>query len=269
LLVQAQAENDEDLVHAVDAGDTLISIAYAYGVTLDQLLTLNNLHPETLLQIGQRLVVMRAPEFSDDADDESEIGAESEGEAGFDNALGGNAGAREWSPAPVTEADAPMRDPADISPRLCFAVFQDENQNGMMEPDENLLKEAAILLLDAENLVRLQYRTDGAAEPYCPDGLERKIYLIEASAPPGYGLTSSGSLRIDLRSGGMVKVDFGAKEGLESVPPRPIDPARDIEENAAKIPRSLLRELSGLFGLGLAGVVFFSGMAVSLFLRSR
>ena len=272
-LAQAQADS-ADLVHTVSAGDTLISIAHAYGVTLDQLLTLNDLQPEALLQIGQRLVVIRAPEFAEnadaiDGDDETDAAGE-----GGDSVVGGNVVAGDWPPAPVTEADAPMRDPADMSAQLCVAVFQDDNQNGLREPGEIMLRDATIILLDHDenedddDASRQQIRTTGAAEPICRAGLERKIYRIDGGAPPGYGWTGADSLRVDLRAGGRLDIELGAKAGLQAVALPPIDSALEVAAGDARA-RSLLRELSGLFALGLAGVVFFSGIAFSLFLRSR
>ena len=255
----AQTE-DEDLIHTVGAGDNLISIARAYGVTLDQLLTLNSLRPEALLQIGQRLIVMRAPQYADDGERSVDDAEVDEGE----NAVGDGRESADSLPAPAAEADAPMRDPADISPRLCFTVFQDENHNGMMEPGEDQLPGATIRLLDAEDTELLRYTTAGAAEPICPRGLERKPYLIVGEAPPGYGWTSSARLQVDLRKGGLVRVHFGAKAGLESAPIPPLAPESADDERLKEAPRSLLRVLSGLLTLGLAVIVFSSGMAVSL-----
>ena len=261
-LAQPEAE---DLNHTVGAGDTLISIAHAYGVTLDQLLTLNNLRPEALLQIGQVLIVMRAPQYADDgespADDDDVVEREI--------ADGGAQESADLPPAPVAKADAPMRDPADISPRLCFTVFQDENHNGMMERGEDQLPDATIRLLDAEDTELLRYTTAGAAEPTCPRGLERKPYLIVGEAPPGFGWTSAARLQVDLREGGLVRVDFGAKANLESAPIPPLEPASADDELLEEAPRSLLREFSGLFALGLAVIVLSSGMAVSLFVWGR
>lgn len=261
-LNMAQSEG-EDLVHAVGAGDTLISIAHAYGVTLDQLLTLNALQPEALLQIGQRLLVMRAPTYAEEsAVDEAESAADAQ-------APGDSLERAELPPAPVAQADAPMRDPADISPQLCFSVFLDENQNGMRERGEDLLGGAVIRLLEGDAVERLRYITDGAAEPLCPRELERKRYLIEGEAPPGYGWTSETRLGIDLRRGGAVKVDLGAKRDLESAPIAPPASASAEAERLEAEPRSLLRELSGLFALGLAVVVLSSGLAVSVFVWGR
>lgn len=263
--LQAQLEDDSDIVHTVSAGDTLISIALAYGVTLDQLLTLNDLDPEALLQIGQRLLVIRAPEYADDPEAEEAV-AEDGTEA--ETAVGGDVDRGDLPPAPVVEADAPMRDPADISARLCYAVFRDDNQNGMMDAGEAMLPEAAVRLLDLDGVERLRYTTDGA-EPFCERSLERRLYLIEGAAPPGFGLTSASRLRVDLRSGGLINVEFGAKAGLETASIAPLEAESGDAGGASEKPRSLLRELSGIFALGLAAIVFVSGMALSLFLRGR
>ena len=274
-LLLAQPEDDADIFHTVDAGDTLISIALAYGVTLDQLLTLNDLHPEALLQIGQRLLVIRAPQFADDADvaddaieaDTADTAAEDEIEA--EAAIGGNVERGDLPPAPVIAAAAPMRDPADISPQLCYGVFLDDNQNGMRDAGEASLPAATIRLLDAQDVEQQRYTTDGAAQPSCERRLKRKLYLIEGAAPPGFGLTSASRLRLDLRSGGRVTVEFGAKQGLEALPTPPPERPTSEAERASAAPRSLLRELSGIFVLGLAVFVFFSGMALSFFIRGR
>ena len=55
---QNGVQPDGSIIHVVVAGDTLAGIAYAYGVTLDQLRQLNNLQPGyDILQIGQKITV--------------------------------------------------------------------------------------------------------------------------------------------------------------------------------------------------------------------
>ena len=261
---------DDDIVHTVKAGDTLTSIANDYGVSVEQLLTLNDLDPEAILQIGQRLLVIRAPEYADEPDDTDAAAAVTDEEPEVEAEVSGNMESGGVPPAPVADADAPMRDPAEISAQLCTSVFLDDNQNGMMDASEALLPDATIRLLDAEAVEQLRYTTDGAAEPFCQRRLERKLYTIEVSAPPGFGLTSAPRLRVDLRAGGLVAAAFGAKQGLEAAPlPPPLEESGGDDEGASAAPRSLLRELSGLFALGLAAVVFFSGMALSIVLRWR
>ena len=264
-LAPLQAQLEDDIFHTVIPGDTLISIALAYGATLDQLLTLNGLDSEALLQIGQRLLVIRAPEYAEDPEpDEAEPESEIEAESVFS----GNLDSGDLSPALVVEADAPMRDPADVSVQLCFSVFRDDNQNGMLDAAEAMLPDATIRLLDAQGVEQMRYTTDGSP-PECERGLERSLYLLEAEVPPGFGLTSAPFLRLDLRHGGTVTVEFGAKAGLEAAALAPLYPENGTTGGLSEEPRSLLRELSGLFALGLAAIVFVSGMALALFLRGR
>ena len=45
------------LTHIVESGDTAWGIALLYGLTLDQLAAFNNINPDTLLQIGQELLI--------------------------------------------------------------------------------------------------------------------------------------------------------------------------------------------------------------------
>lgn len=261
-----QAQANDDIVHTVAAGETLTLIANAYGVTLERLLSLNELDPDAYLQIGQRLVVIPADEIAQpegEAEDEAETDAAEEAEAALPLP------SVDASHAPVAQADAPMMDPADISPQLCFALFEDENQNGYREPGERYLEAGRILLLDAAGGEALSYTTDGESEPYCRRDLGRDLYQLELQPPDGYGATSAASLQIDLRAGGSVHVEFGAKRGLETfiVPTAEASPAGPpvVDEGES----SLLQEASGIFVLALAGVVLIGGLIVSLLLRGR
>jgi len=258
-IMTASAQNGGDLVHTVDAGETLITIANAYGVSLEQLLTLNGLDIDAILPIGRQLIVIPEEDLVDEAEPADETA----------NVEISTTSVEGLPPAPLVAADAPMMDPADISPRLCFAVFADANQNGLREPGEDYLGEASVLLLDETDVEVAQYRTDGQSEPRCQRDLLRRIYRIRAVAPEGFGLTSAGDLRLDLRDGGLVQVEFGAKPGLQPAaspllqPVAPDDAPSDFSEP------SILRELSGLFVLILAGLVLVSGTVVSIFLRAR
>lgn len=264
-IMTARAQNGGDLVHTVDAGETLITIAKAYGVSLEQLLTLNALDIDAILPIGRQLIVIPEEDLVDEAEPADE-NTEADEAANVEISTTSVEG---LPPAPVVAADAPMLDPADISPRLCFAVFADANQNGMREPGEDYLGDAAILLLDETDVEVAQYRTDGHSEPHCQRGLLRQNYRIRAVAPEGFGLTSAGDLGLDLRDGGDVQVEFGAKPGLRPAVGPLLQPVAPDDALAEISEPSILRELSGLFVLILAGLVLVSGTVVSIFLRAR
>ena len=71
--VSAQsARDDGSIVHTVREGETVDSIAVAYGTTRDEILALNPSLPSArFIQIGQRLVIKEADESNDDDDDDN------------------------------------------------------------------------------------------------------------------------------------------------------------------------------------------------------
>ena len=71
-VVAQTPQADGSIVHTVQAGDTIDSIAVAYGLTRDQLLALNPLANPRIIQIGQQLIV-RAPSGESTAEATGEV----------------------------------------------------------------------------------------------------------------------------------------------------------------------------------------------------
>jgi len=57
---KASAEEDGSVIHVVQKGQALWSIAMAYGATVEDLILYNNLPADPVLQIGQKLIVRPA-----------------------------------------------------------------------------------------------------------------------------------------------------------------------------------------------------------------
>lgn len=266
-LTLSLAQSSDDLVHTVDAGETLIAIANAYGVSLEQVLSLNGLDPEAYLQIGQLLIVIPADQLAvEEEAAASDDLAPAAALVGPLDVSGRGSGA--LPPAPVIMADAPMKDPADMSPEICFGVYLDDNQNAMRDPAEIYLAGGQILLFDKADVEQWRATSAGDAQPGCRTDVARALYRMQGNAPAGYGLTSAGSLELDLRAGGRVRVEFGVKPGAPTFAPIFGAPA-DVAPEPANVGGSVLQELGGVFVLLLAGAVLALGAAVSLFVRWR
>ncbi len=265
-----------EIVHVVGAGETLSAIAVNYGVTVDEIVASNELDPNAILQIGQRIVI----EFNTGTDEGSAATPAELAEAALGatetatvideaRAIGGVALNNDLPPAPVAGAGAPMMDPAAFDPVVCASVYVDDNQNGVMDPGETTVSDGRIRLLDKAGNQLADLRADAESQPLCIGDGQPQIYTVAAAAPEGYGLTGSEALRVDLRDGRPIHVAFGVKAGfdIQDTPPVGMSPtevtARDDEEE------NLLRELSGLFVVALAGFVLICGLLVSLFLRFR
>ena len=265
-LARAQDDDLDDLVHTVEVNQTLTSIAGLYGVSLAQLISLNNLANPDILSVGKQLLVIPAAQRP--AWEAAKATAEPTVEA--ERALGGGRSAEELAAAPVTPADAPKIDPANHQSALCLSIYADANDNGLPEPVEAYLAGATIWLLDPSGGEVWRFSSELDTQPHCQRDLAPGSYALQASAPPGYGLTTPAHLQIELMAGARLALDIGAKQGRQTVAiPTLIAPPNPTAEPAPEADGSVLYGLSGLLALGLAGVVLASGMALALFVRAR
>lgn len=272
---------DGSIVHTIQAGDTIDSIAVAYGLTRAQLLALNPLANPRIIQIGQQLILRAAPEST------AEVGASSEETdgAGTPNSEATPEVTEEpatpallpedMPPAPIVSVASgevlPALDPAAELASVCVFLFEDLNQNRLQEMGEDLLEGGSITLLMDDSAVD-EYTTDGVTEPHCFGDLESGEYTAVAVAPDGYGLTTADQLKVRAAAGTEVTLAFGAAEGvaLAALPPAAsaeatADPQPPVEVTAA----NPLNDNLGLIVFGAAGVVLVIGMGASLALRRR
>jgi len=312
--VSPQDNNEDDgIEHTVVSGDTISSIAVAYGVSVDNILELNSLDRGSFLQIGQVLTIATpepdaSSQAADDGEDESdeadateeseataEVTDEPDAEETEERSFG--AVITEFTetpeddstpentptateipdtptpapPAPVAEADAQGANPIELDPGICVRVFDDNNQNGVLEAGEPNLVEAVIVVVDSDDAERENYTTDGESEPFCFDDLEAGRYTLTATAPEGYGLTTAPILRVNLEDGETISVNFGAKQGLEVLTIPTVDtnrPTLEPEPETGAISNDNdLSDYSGLIAFGLAGAVLVIGMGASLLMR--
>lgn len=305
---------DGSIVHVVRPGDTIDSIAVAYRMTRADILERNNITDPRIIRIGQEILIRdplpTAGTTLSEPVEEAEATAEAAGDAlpapaGNEPSTAPETAAEQPPaaaeaaaasteapavaqaeapaepttpppPAPVVSAAngaLPAADPAAALARVCALVFNDANRNRIQEPDEALLPGASLALTSgAETLGTAQ--TDGVADPQCFDALPAGEYVLAASAPDGFGLTSPDQLRLRLLPGIPLDVAFGAAEGLAPAAPPPADIGAPAEapaeaETPPDAPLDQLMENSGLIIFGLAAVVLVAGLGLSLALRGR
>ncbi len=297
--VTAQEQRaDGSIIHVVASGDTIDSIAVAYSVTRQHILDLNGISDPRIIAIGQEILIREplpsegtnlseeiededgpptdpdateeaeAPDTDPDATEDTEP-AEAEPTSSEPTATP--------APAPVVSvADGqvvPANDPAALGAVVCVALFNDLNRNRIQEVGEELLSGGTINLnRNAETLDGVE--TDGVSEPHCFEALEPGAYVVAASAPEGYGLTSPDQLRLQTLAGIKLDVSFGAAEGVQAVAPPPAD-AGELESETeageaqeAAMTDSLLAN-SGLIIFGVAAAVAVAGLGLSLVMRRR
>ncbi len=315
--VSAQpTQEDGSVVHTVQPGDTLDSIAVAYGVRRQDILDLNNITDPRIIQIGQKLLVKppsqsggdstseatgaadstRAPSTGDSgspdeataapqASQPADTGGQSVASASTPSGDEPDADSAEpvASPTPAPTAPVisvasgnvlPAVNPADLSGTICVLMFEDVNQNRIQENGEGLLQGGEIAFQAGTDTPTI-YTTDGASEPHCVDKLAVGDYLVSATAPNGYGLTTSNQYHVRVNPGVRIDVIFGAAQGVTALVAPP--PDNNLPQNVSQTtsvqqaapPANPLMDNAGLIVFGIAGVVLLVGAGASLALRRR
>ena len=280
--VNAQGERaDGSVVHVVAAGDTLDSIAFAYGVTRADLLALNNISDPRIIQIGQEIIVKAAPKPTEEATPEvtAAVSAASTSQASAASTPEATPTAqppdavRYAPPAPVVSVGTAVYpiDPATNTASICVILFEDGNNNRIQDVGENALPGGSVLLT-SNGTPAGEHSTDSTPDPFCFDKLAAGSYVIQASTPSGYGLTTPDQLRVQAYPGAQINVAFGAAKGVQAVVPPPADSSGTVantsSDPAARSSSPLPNNL-GLLVFAAAGIVLVAGMGISVILRRR
>lgn len=194
---------DGAIVHTIVSGDTLFGLAITYGVDLQQIYDLNNLSPDSLLQIGQEIVISttgdsvatptpQPSQETPEADAPATEEPQDEPGSGSDSGSGG----------------MPAAPPAGKA-SVCVLAFNDANSDlfRQSEDGEMLLPNAQVTLLGRSGPIDTR-TTDGISEPWCFESVDPGNYVIQHSPPPGYESTSGAQQSFILSDGQVLSLEL-------------------------------------------------------------
>lgn len=240
-------QRDGSIVHTVQQGDTLSTIAFAYGVDINQIRQLNNLSANSNnIIIGQKLLIRPAAQATTAPTEDT-----------------ASAVAPTITPTPTEIPVTPTLPPIGNKVSLCVKAFNDANQNHWDDTGEQALAGTKIKLAQPAG-------AEATAEaPICFNNLPNGIFLISAVPPDKYSLTTPPQLRVEIKAGQRINVAFGAAQGYkdgqaalvatEAAPPKQTVPSTTVGD--------LIGQNSGLIVLAVAGFLFVAGMSVAFLAR--
>jgi hypothetical protein len=277
---------DGAIVHVVQVGDSLWSIAIRYasalGMSAEEALPIIrelNDNP-AFVQVGQEILVA----LPDESAEPKEVAEEAP------TAESSDATASETEEPVVSEPTATPEATAEAIPTdipqpeliaavepassICVSVFNDLNGNGTAEDAEGLLPEAVLTLSRSSGPVAT-YVTDGINEPYCFEELESDTYQITFSQPPEFQMTTTGNWAISVSDGDAIQVQFGARYDANAVAAAQTESAVEAAQDddvgtveSAPESEGLSSQL-GTIALGIAIVlVLLAGVGFVLLRRS-
>ncbi len=206
----------------VQPNDSLWGIAARSGISLTELLDLNNLSEDALIQPGDRLIVgIVEPPVSPTPEASPTVAATRE---------------------PPTPTVTPQPGPVTA---VCLVAFSDENGNGERELTEPLQAGVAFTVFTTEAVVA-NYVTDGISEPHCLTELAPGDYQITRSVGRGETLTNSGNRTVILAAGDQVMLGFGGLIGSTPVPTAvpPTQPVNLIGSDS-EVPTTIVSDAGG------------------------
>jgi LysM repeat protein len=209
---------DGAVVHVVQSGDTLYAISLQYNVPLDNIYTLNNLTRESILSVGQEIVV--------------QVGqgtAVAPSPTNAPKATNTPQTAPPQSPltTPTPPAQSPLVTPTPQPPvsqptvtpvkgGLCLAAFEDANGNTVRDGDEPSLAGVTFIILSGGSEVA-RYTADGSTRSYCLTTLPPGAYSVEVTLPAGY-VAAFEKTDVALAPGQRVDLVVAAQHGEKGTP---------------------------------------------------
>ncbi len=252
------------IIVLVQPGESLWVIAARAGLSLPELLALNNLTEQSIINPGDALIIGYGTP-----------------EAGVAPEAG--AAPTDATPATPTATLPPPTPQPTERPReaaICLTAFDDLNRNGIHDPGEPLRAGVAFTVYNTEAVVA-NYITDGRSEPRCLGGLVPGDYRVTRSIAPGELLTTGGDWLLSLTAGGELYQAFGSviEEALaqatnaarptaaQTPTPSPTDAA--AAPQAGNTGGNLLFRLFGVVVLFLGGLLLLGAVLILLIRQSR
>lgn len=221
----------------VQPGDTLWSVAARAGLTLDQILELNDLTRDSFIQPGQQLIIGYG-DASSAAAPTGEGGGGVEGGTGItttvtttDTVSVEPTATPEPEPTPIpTQEPVATSEPEETAGSICLTAFDDANKNGLQDAGEVLRGGVAFTVTNADTqTVTSNYITDTTTNSYCIEGLEPGNYLVTRSVQTNEQMTTPDNWGVAIVAGAATTLAFGSF--IDETPPTAI--AEVQPENAA------------------------------------
>ena len=221
---------DGQIIYTVQEGDNCTTIYLKTGVSIDQLIALNNLGADCEVIASQELI----------------LGTVDPATATLEG------------PVQTTTPGAPTPTPSEGSGEVCVVLFEDLDGNQMRAETEMYLSGGVISINNRAGTYSETEETIGGdptlVEPICFEGVPEGQYNLSMGIPDGYIATTSLNYALTVSPGDTVVIGFGAQ---------PLSQTNDIDQEEVNSDRSpLLLAIGLIFLAGGAGLAFF-------YIRSR
>jgi LysM repeat protein/uncharacterized protein (DUF2141 family) len=234
---------DGSIVHTIVAGDTLFGLALQYDVSLDDLLALNNLTKDSILSIGQEIIIKGG---TGTTPAQPSAGATPAEQSAATNPVTTTGQTEAVTPTPASVAQAP----SSTAAKLCVRAFDDVNGDGLPSAGEESVAGVQFAVANSQGVQAASYTTDGSSQEHCFTDLPAGSYTVAVQPAAGTVATSDKRWGVALTGGSTVNINFGSRGDASA-------PAGSSPTGASESPQQSSNGsgLSGLLG-GAIGLLF-------------
>jgi len=187
---------DGRVLYIVQPGDTCLRVSLLTGVTLDQIIKLNNLDVNCTINAGDKLLIGQAVSVAPTA----------------------TAG-----PSPTSGPVTPTATPFHGNGEVCVAVYEDVNGDATRQDSEVIIPDAAVSLTDRLGTISKTATTTTTTDPLCFSEIPEGDYNISVAVPEGYNPTTVMNYALTVNAGDQALLDFGAQVSAQAVPLPPAE----------------------------------------------
>lgn len=235
---------DGSIVHTIAAGDTLFGLSFQYNVALDTILALNGLTKDSLLSIGQKIIIKggtgAAPVQPTAIPQPTAAPAQPTAAAG-------------QPVQPTPQPTVASAQPAANAAKLCVRAYSDANGDGLLTKGEAAVAGVQFAVANSQGVQAASYTSDASGEEHCFTDLPPGSYTVAVQPAPGTVATSDKRWGVALTGGSVVNINFGSR-GDVNAPAAGAPPTTATTSGGAGL-SGLLGGAIGLILLLVAGVL--------------
>jgi LysM repeat protein len=207
----AQPDATGSIVHTVVAGDTLFGLSFQYNVSLDDIYALNGLNSQSILSIGQKIVIKGGAGAPAPA--QPTAAPQPTAQPATDTTPQAPAEATPAQPAEQPTAAPTAVAAASSSGTLCLFAYEDANADALRDPGEGPVAGAIFTVVDGQGATVAEYESTSNADAHCVDKLTPGSYSVSVEPAPNTTATSDERWGVPLTAGSKVNIDFGSRSG--------------------------------------------------------
>jgi LysM repeat protein len=250
------------VVHTIVAGDTLFALSLQYNVAIEDIYALNGLNAQSLLSIGQQVIIKAGTGTQVPAAQATAAPAQPTTAPAQATAAPGEATTpqpADTTPQPQPTAEVAPTQVAEVSTTsaLCVFAFEDANADGLRQPEEGPVTGAKFSVVDGQGAQVAEYVSTEDAAPHCIDKLMPGSYSISVQPAPNTTATSDKRWGVPLTGGSTVNINFGSRsgEGSGAASSGNTDTTSNSKSSGGSNVGGIIAGIGGLVLLLAAGVI--------------